>query len=102
MMRIVARIVVGLVCLAILWFSGTYALGYWIGTSTDAEAVRALSTVRDCPRLAAAYDWGKAQRDLYRWGTGPWRKAAGYQFLAYERLGEEGCDRRGRTPTLWG
>ena len=56
----------------------------------------------DCPRLAAAYDWGTAQRDLHRWGTGGWREAAGYQLFAYERMGEVGCDRTGRSPTLWG
>jgi hypothetical protein len=101
-MRILGRVVLGLVCLAVLWFGSTFALGYWIGSSTDPEAVRTLSTIADCPRLAAAYDWGEAQRRLHRWGTGGWREAAGYQLFAYERMGEVSCDRTGRTPTLWG
>ena len=42
------------------------------------------------------------ERELHRWGTDRWREAAGYQLFAYERMGEVGCDRTGRSPTLWG
>jgi hypothetical protein len=100
-MRIVVRIAVALVCLVVLWFSSTFALGSWIGYSTDPEAVRTLSTIRDCPRLGVAYDWAKSERSRHRWLTKGWGEAAGYQLFVYERMGEEGCDRSGRTPTVW-